>query len=180
MRKLTYPLLCFTLVAGCASPGEPAFDSYYPASAPLDSITRAINHDYDNYRAYRHGISPNLAGEIRLQANQHSIPLGLAFSLISVESSFRVDAVSHAGAIGLTQVMPATGRAHCDLSSGELFQPEPNLRCGFSYLQMLHDRLRKWDLALAAYNVGDARRVRAPLTGEPDGSGYAAKVIAGG
>jgi len=176
MRELVLILLCFTI--GCTS-YEVATDSYYPPSVPLDSIVRAINHDYDTYRAYRHGISPDLAASVRVSAKRHSIPLGLAFSLISVESSFRVGAVSHAGAIGLTQVMPATGRAHCGLSDSELFQPEPNLQCGFSYLSMLHDSLRKWDLALAAYNVGDARRVRAPLTGEPDGGDYAAKVLEG-
>jgi|TARA_A100001037_G_scaffold91951_1_gene83362 soluble lytic murein transglycosylase-like protein len=151
--------------------------SYYPEAPPLDSIVEAIHLQYDTYRSQKHGISLNLATSIRVAATAEGIPLPLAFSLVQIESTFNSMAVSHAGAIGLTQVMPATGRAHCSLSKRDLYAPADNLACGFSYLRMLYDRTGQWYTALASYNVGDARRIRAHLTGEPDGSVYANAVI---
>ena len=60
--------------------------------------------------------------------------------------------VSRAGAIGLMQVMPATGR---ELGAGNLYKPANNLRAGVRYLAEMHT-LFDGDvrLALAAYNAG--------------------------
>jgi soluble lytic murein transglycosylase-like protein len=161
------------------SKGYDGYDSYYPPALNGDTIVTRIQREYDEYRAHRHNIDREMAESIRHAATSNNIPLGLAFSLVKVESSFTTTAVSHAGAVGLTQVMPATGVAHCGLQRAELLEPEPNLHCGMSYLRMLFDRYSDWSVALAAYNVGDTRRRRAHLTGEPDGSWYAERVLDG-
>lgn len=179
MRTLI-TILIITLISCTTSQYRPEYsDSYYPPSAQYDTTVERVHYQYDTYRSVKHGIPLDLARTIRIKAAAEGIPIGIAFSLIQIESSFQIHAVSHAGAIGLTQVMPDTGREHCGLSKTRLREPDSNVSCGFSYLSMLYERLGRWDHALASYNVGDARRVRAHLTGEPDGSWYAALVLGG-
>ena len=86
------------------------------------------------------------------------------YGLIRAESVFKPDAVSHAGAVGLMQLMPSTGR---DVASrlgltvddrGDLLDPPTNLILGSSYLRdMLHEFDGSEPLATAAYNAGAAR-----------------------
>lgn len=76
------------------------------------------------------------------------------------ESKLDPDAKSSSGAIGLMQMLPATGK---DMGCEDLYDPEENLRAGVRYLDWLrknyfadpaieeHDRM---DLILAAYNAG--------------------------
>ena len=177
MRRLVLIALTLLLASCLPRTVSEGFGSYYPPSAPLDSIVEVVHAQYDTTRAYRHSISVELAALIREGATRHSVPLHIAYSLIAVESAFISDARSSAGALGLTQVMPATGAVHCGLLPADLIIPEFNIPCGFSYLSMLYIRLNSWPLALASYNVGDARRRRAPRTGESDGSTYARNVM---
>ena len=81
------------------------------------------------------------------------------------ESHFDPDAVSHAGAVGLMQLMPATAD---DLGFQNPEDPEAGIHAGVKYLNRLRNRFdnhvpmdeRTW-LALAAYNVGYDRVRRA-------------------
>jgi soluble lytic murein transglycosylase-like protein len=66
------------------------------------------------------------------------------------ESSFVPDAVSHAGAIGLTQLMPGTAHA----LSVDPHDPAQNLAGGARYLREQYDRFGSVELMLAAYNAG--------------------------
>jgi soluble lytic murein transglycosylase-like protein len=85
----------------------------------------------------------------------------LMASLIRVESSGRPEIVSRVGAVGLTQIMPATGRQIArelsieGYSTQSLYNPEINIRMGAYYVRYLLDRF-DGDLhtALAAYNWG--------------------------
>ncbi len=83
---------------------------------------------------------------------EHNLDVDLLASLVKAESNGNARAVSHAGAQGLMQLMPATAR---DLGVADSFKPEENVRGGVSYLDWLltryHDNLA---LALAAYNAG--------------------------
>ena len=98
------------------------------------------------------------------KASQLKLDLSWIYGLIRAESVFRPNAVSHAGAIGLMQLMPATGRdvaARLGLTlddAGDLLDPPTNLIIGSSYMR---DMLRQFDgsepLATAAYNAGAAR-----------------------
>ena len=93
-------------------------------------------------------------------------PLLLA-ALIRQESAFVPDIVSSAGAIGLMQVMPATGRdlarslGVANFTSETLESPEINLHLGARFLV---DQLKRYGpqlpLVLSAYNAGPARANR--------------------
>ena len=88
----------------------------------------------------------------------------LIAGLIRQESEFDADVVSHAGAYGLMQVMPATGR---DLSrslklgrfgTNMLINPGYNIRLGTFYFRSLLDDLSgSTEAALASYNGGKTR-----------------------
>lgn len=82
------------------------------------------------------------------------------YAVIRQESSFRPAARSPAGAVGLMQIMPATGREIAqDLRDAaadpELARADLNIRYGAYYLQRLLGRLQDHPLlATAAYNAG--------------------------
>jgi soluble lytic murein transglycosylase len=80
------------------------------------------------------------------------------------ESAFNPTARSHAGALGLMQLMPDTGRLISKLINrplkqlDELYHPERNIELGSAYLKrMLDENQRNPVLATAAYNAGPHR-----------------------
>ena len=79
---------------------------------------------------------------------------------IRQESAFNSHAVSPCGAIGLMQIMPATGQ-YLGVSREKLFNPETNLKAGIAYLRQQYDRFpeiteqqERLKFALASYNGG--------------------------
>ena len=81
----------------------------------------------------------------------------LLHAIAHVESRHRAAAVSSAGALGLTQMMPATARRFgVEHPEQSLFDPNTNLRACAAYLQALRARYGD-DLprVLAAYNAGE-------------------------
>lgn len=91
-------------------------------------------------------------------ARRHQVDARLLHALVLVESGFRADAVSPAGAAGLTQLMPATAR---ELGVRDRMDPRQNLDGGAAYLATQLSRFRDVRLALAAYNAGPDRVERA-------------------
>jgi membrane-bound lytic murein transglycosylase MltF len=82
------------------------------------------------------------------------------------ESKLRQDARSHAGAIGVMQIMPATGK---ELSVGDIYQIEPNIHGGAKYMNQLMTRYFKDAnfseqdrtlFAFASYNAGPGNIAR--------------------
>ena len=71
-------------------------------------------------------------------------------ALVTQESNWDPQAVSHKGAIGLAQLMPGTAR----LLGVNPRDPEENLDGGARYLALQYAKFRSWRLALAAYNAG--------------------------
>ena len=144
------------LLLTCNTPESPQT----PAPVPPETIELPIPSPHleaDQTRASQYSIPLWLAQNIRMAAAKNSIPLDLADALVDAESNFVVRAVSWAGARGLSQGMPETGWLHCNLTPSELYIPDLNLNCGFSYLSMMHDRYEDWFLALIAYNRGPTR-----------------------
>jgi membrane-bound lytic murein transglycosylase MltF len=79
------------------------------------------------------------------------------------ESRLDQGAKSHVGAIGVMQVMPATGK---DLAVGDINQVEPNIHAGVKYFRFMVDQfyknepmdpLNKGLMTLASYNAGPGR-----------------------
>lgn len=97
------------------------------------------------------------AGAIEKAATQAGVPPALLAALTWAESGFRADARSHAGAIGLTQLMPGTARG----LGVDPYDPAQNLAGGARYLADQIRRFGSVDLALAAYNAGPGRVERA-------------------
>lgn len=145
--------------------------------ASAEALHAKASAQLDTALAVRWDIEPSLAKRVRAAATKAGVPTRIAFPLIYVESRFKPRAHSWAGARGLTQVMPATGLAHCGLAPAQLWLVDANLACGFSFLAMLHGRFGSWQSALAAYNAGPARFARAHLTGEYSGLSYAQLVM---
>jgi hypothetical protein len=86
-------------------------------------------------------------------AKQHGLDPRLMHAVISAESSFNPRAVSHAGAMGLMQLMPGTAQR---FGVTDPFNPEQNLHGGARYLRWLLDKFNNDRvLALAAYNAGE-------------------------
>jgi hypothetical protein len=93
-------------------------------------------------------------------ARKHQVNPQLVAALIRQESAGNVRAVSHKGARGLMQLMPATANRF-GVRKEQLYDPQHNLEAGVGYLSWLVDQFPN-DLAkiLAAYNAGEAAVTR--------------------
>lgn len=90
---------------------------------------------------------------IERSAKKHKVPVELICGVILQESGGNSRAVSHCGARGLMQLMPATARRFGVRNS---FDPAQNIDAGTKYLRFLLDRFDgKIELALAGYNAGE-------------------------
>ena len=105
----------------------------------------------------------NIARAIEREARRHGYDPLFVQALVEVESTCKPTARSPRGALGLTQVRPATGRALA-LEAGmpwrgshSLLDPGLNLRIGLLYLTQLYDQFGDMNLAMAAYNLGPVR-----------------------
>ncbi len=109
-------------------------------------------------------------------ARRYEMDPGLIYGVIRQESIFMEDAVSSVGALGLMQLMPATGKQTARAlnirygSSQTLLQSEKNIRLGSAYLNNLMTRYNGSPvLAAAAYNAGPHRVSRwLPSDGDMD------------
>ena len=84
----------------------------------------------------------------------HGVDAQLVEAIVEVESGFKHEAQSSAGAQGLMQIMPETQK---DLQINRPFDPEVNIEAGIRYFRALLDRFDNLPLALAAYNAGPKR-----------------------
>jgi soluble lytic murein transglycosylase-like protein len=127
----------------------------------------------------RYGIAWRLADDIERAARAEGIDPDLAFRLVRVESAFREDAVSPAGALGLTQLMPPTAaEMQPGITRAQILERETNLRLGFRYLNTLL-ALYDGDVeeALHAYNRGMGTVARVRSAGGDPANGYADLVL---
>ena len=124
---------------------------------------------YHIKRFWRLPVSPSRAvieAEVSRVAKKHRLSESLLRSLVQVESSFRVKALSKKGARGLTQVMPFNAK-RCGLDAEQLWDPSLNLACGAIILKQEIKRVGSIEKALRVYNCGKTSC----------GKGYARKVL---
>lgn len=102
--------------------------------------------------------------EVHQQAGRYKLDSSIVFAVIRQESAFNYQAVSPAGARGLMQLMPKTGRRTArknNIKLGslwQLFEPAKNIHIGTSYLKQVSDRYDGHAaLTAASYNAGPHR-----------------------
>jgi len=110
---------------------------------------------------------------IEANAGQYDIDPGWIYGVMRQESAFVVDARSSAGAVGLMQVLPSTGREMLrrlrlrGRVNEALLSVEHNVRLGVGYLKQVLERNGGHQvLATAAYNAGP-NRVSGWIPAEP-------------
>ena len=113
-------------------------------AAFADRLSAAFDLQPDRARRF--------AGWILDAADRQRLEPELIASLVQVESGFRENARSVAGAVGPAQVQPRYWSEFC--GRDDLNDPAHNIHCGAQVLAHLKERCGAWNCALVAYNVG--------------------------
>jgi soluble lytic murein transglycosylase-like protein len=122
---------------------EALFSDTPPAEA--QAVTPRLSHVA--------GIAQRYGRELLAATVGTQVSPAFALAVISVESAGRHDAVSHANAQGLMQLIPATADR---FGVADPFDPAQNIRGGVAYLDWLMEEFgRDPVLVLAAYNAGE-------------------------
>ncbi|HEY5972498.1 MAG TPA: transglycosylase SLT domain-containing protein [Pseudoxanthomonas sp.] len=123
----------------------------------LTDMRVALITSYENYQYVRPSMWPSW--------ERSGLPEALLFGIMAKESNGRVHANSRAGAAGLMQFMPATGRRFGLGPDGTGFDTrfDPTA-VGMASAEYLNERMRSLnnniEFALAAYNGGEGRAQR--------------------
>lgn len=147
--------------------GHPVGDDEFHLLADGDLVgaIRARPQSFELFRRYN-GTDANrellrevpYGGKIYQAARRYRLDSLLLAAVVEAESNFNPRVISPAGAVGLAQVMPHTGRSY---TGGDLRDPETNLDIGARYLRRLLDLYDgDLELALAAYNAGPGNVAR--------------------
>ena len=177
MRKLLVALMAFALLTpsypqslaaeGLASSGSTSnrskifssqarlldgrLSSQYKGSTKLQPGTKKVAFGASTaIPRYRGSYKGAYLDDAKSAARKHGVPTDLFLRLVQQESGWKPHAVSHAGAIGLAQLMPGTARK----LRVNPRDPKQNLEGGARYLKQMFRKFGSWRLALAAYNAG--------------------------
>ncbi|HEO64884.1 MAG TPA: tetratricopeptide repeat protein, partial [Spirochaetes bacterium] len=107
---------------------------------------------------------------VQKASNRYNVSKYLIMAVIREESRFNPQAHSWAGARGLMQIMPRTGRSlarQTNVRRYSLYNVETNIRFGAYYLAQLIRQFNSYSYALASYNGGPGRmagRLRKAIT----------------
>ena len=130
-----------------------------------------------------------ITDSIMVESQKHGLDAGLLLSMILLESSFRTDAVSDKGAVGLMQLLPSTAAAvaeelNLEWADARLVDPQTNITLGAAYFKKLMKVFGDdVPLALTAYNKGPGYVLKMQASGVMEAtasnfpSSYAERVI---
>jgi hypothetical protein len=100
-------------------------------------------------------VPNNLPEIVTYYAKHYELDEALVYAVIKVESNGNPNAVSHAGARGLMQLMPPTA---AEMGVTQVFDPAQNVAGGTQYLAKMLQYFDDDEVkALAAYNAGPGR-----------------------
>jgi soluble lytic murein transglycosylase len=154
-------------------------DSYHPART-VQMIERYLQDGGTDLSSEQ---IPSVAKLLYEEANFHGIDYRLVLAIMAVESNFRTDAISRAGARGIMQIRPILASFIAKIAGipyqgeSDLFEPANNVRFGLYYLSWLGSIFKNTNEVLLAYNIGHNRAKRLlSNTGEAD-SRYTRRVM---
>ena len=118
-----------------------------------------------------------LRGAVDRAASRHKLSPALIHAVIRAESAYDPRAVSPKGAIGLMQLLPATGQR---FGARDLYSVEQNVDAGAGYLGWLMAMFdNHLDLVLAAYNAGEGAVIDAGcrIPAYPETQAYVKRIL---
>jgi hypothetical protein len=149
-------------------PADNALAADSVAGVPLDasagsSLSPSFNASAAQYQPIIERVS-----------KAHGVDPTLVRAVIQVESAYQSRARSPKGAVGLMQVMPATGRQY---GITNLWDPASNIEAGITHLRSLLDRF-PLSSALAAYNAGEVAVQRfSGIPPYPETRSYVSRIL---
>jgi hypothetical protein len=145
-------MVCESSVIARFAPDEVPYPE--PSEVRLsEALETASGHDALPDHGARPLQEPTIYAEmIDKMSAAHGVPANLVRAVIRVESAYQPRARSRKGAMGLMQLMPETARQY---GVADPYDPASNIEAGIKHLKSLLERLPT-DLALAAYNAGEA------------------------
>lgn len=145
----------------------------YQDTGRYDRAIEAMKRFVPNYfameipdlpKAYWEALFPKpFWPDLKRYSEENALDPYLVASLIRQESEFNPNAISHANAWGLMQLLPGTGKKVAKevklkhFNANQLLSPSVNLQLGTRYFRSMVDKFGAFEYALAAYNAGDDR-----------------------
>lgn len=122
----------------------------------------------------------NIQQRVITEAKRQKLSPSLALAIAKVESNFNPQALSHAGAKGVMQIMPRTAEQVFGVNRNRLFDPDVNIELGVKFIKKLLKQYDgRLDIALSHYNGGSGVKNRhGELNVMPATRNYVNKVLA--
>jgi len=166
MTRRGLALTCLTLSLSCVAPRPPADPAAQEAVAAAPALPGAVKDIEALLSRHMTGLTSwevrHTAEAIVAEAARNRVEPRMVLAVMNTESGYYNFARSPVGALGLMQIMPATGEMLAREAGlgwngpDDLFAPELNIRLGVRYLALLRAKYGSWQRALAAYNWGPA------------------------
>lgn len=130
-------------------------DDFYVRELWEKEFLVALAADYQNILYLKR--APKYFSRIEAELASRGLPDDLKYLAVA-ESALKPRAASHAGAAGIWQFIPETGRRYGLIVTDEVDERQHfalATEAALSYLSDLHDQFNSWTLAAAAYNMGE-------------------------
>jgi soluble lytic murein transglycosylase-like protein len=180
MKRRATLIVVFALAGGLSCAVQPPLGGVAAlppvSAAPEPKQSSAVDAVEALLARHLTGLAPfevrRASNALIAESRRNRIDPALVLAVMHTESGYYNFARSSVGALGLMQIMPATGEMLAREAGipwtgpDMLFEPELNLRLGTRYLALLHARYGNWEMALAAYNWGPGAIDRRLAEGE--------------